>query len=181
MIAQLVLTTTCSNRKQIDICWFFMNDKVKQMWVMMIPHFKSDWSEQNYLCYDWLLNSEIITLQNSWFLWRHQYWPEGHQTLAQFQHHSDNWYSKCFEPKGCPKKNLKYVFWSRGQKSKFQTWSNCAEILHGLVGYQYKLFVFSGPYWFRPILKKYSHFKEKNGYILETKPEQKNCHCAKKF
>ena len=82
---------------------------------------------------------------------------------------------------GVPKKNLKYVFWSRGQKSKFETWSDCTEILQRLVGYQYKLFVFSGPYWFRPILKKYSHFKEKNGYILETKPEQKNCHCAKKF
>ena len=94
-------------------------------------------------------------------LWWPKYWSKGHQTLAQFLFYSDNWYSKCFEPKGCPKKNLKYVFWSRGQKSKFQTWSNCAEILHGLVGYQYKLFVFSGPYWFRPILKKTAILKKK--------------------
>ena len=47
---------------------------------------------------------------------------------------------KCLEPKGCPQKKLKYVFWSRGQKWKFQTWSNCAEILHGFVGSKYKLF-----------------------------------------
>ena len=106
-------------------------------------------------------------------LWRPHYWSKGHQTLAQFLFYSDNWYSKCFEPKGCPKKNLKYVFWSRGQKSKFQTWSNCAEILHGLVGYQYKLFLFSGPYWFRPLFKSYSHFKEKNGYILKLSPPKK--------
>ena len=91
-------------------------------------------------------------------LWWPPYWTKGHQILVQFLFHSDNGYSKCFEPKGCPKKNLKYVFWSRGQKSKFQIWSNCAEILHGLVGYQYKLFVFSGPYWFRSLFKKYSHF-----------------------
>ena len=112
-------------------------------------------------------------------LWWPKYWSEGHQTLAQFLFYSDNWYSKCFEPKGCPKKNLKYVFWSRGQKSKFQTWSNCAEILHGLVGYQYKLFLFSGPYWFRPLFRSYGLFKEKNVNIFEMEPDVKKCHCVK--
>ena len=113
--------------------------------------------------------------------WSFPEWSEGLQVLVQFISDIDNGCYKFWEPKGCPKKNLEHIFWSRGQKSKFQTWSDCAEILHGLVGYQYKLFVFSGPYWFRPLFKKYSHFKEKNGYILETKPPQKNCHCAKEF
>ena len=114
-------------------------------------------------------------------LWRPQYWSEGHQTLAQFLFHSDNWDSECFEPKGCPKKKLRYVFWSRGQKSKFQTWSNCAEILYGLIGYQYKLFLFSGPYCFRSFYLSYGCFQVKNGHILEMKPQQKNCHCAKEL
>ena len=85
-----------------------------------------------------------------------------------------------FFNKGCPKKSLEYVFWSRGQKSKFQTGTKCAEILHGFVGSQYKLFWFSGPYGFRPLFQRYSLFKEKNANILEMEPIMKKCHWAKK-
>ena len=85
-------------------------------------------------------------------------------------------------PKGVPKKikisNLKYVFC---QKSKFQIWSNWAQILYGLVGPLYELFLFSGPYCFRPFYPRYGCFQVKNGHILEMKPQQKNCHCAKEL
>ena len=69
-------------------------------------------------------------------LWRLLDWSQRLQSLAQFLFYSDNGGSESLEPKGCPKKNLEYVFWSRGQKSKFKTWTNFAEILHGLVGPQ---------------------------------------------
>ena len=92
-------------------------------------------------------------------LWSLPECSEGSKILVQFLFYSDNGYSKCFEPKGCPKKNLEHVFWSRGQKSKVQSWSDWSEIFWGVVGPKNKIFLLFEPNYFKPLFPRYGRFK----------------------
>ena len=76
-------------------------------------------------------------------LWSLPEYSEEPKILVQFLIHSDNCYAKCLEPKGFPKKNLEYIFWSRGQKSKLQKWKKCPKKHTKCWAYQkWKTFVF---------------------------------------
>ena len=91
--------------------------------------------------------------------WSLPEWSEGLQILVQFTTGIDNGSYKFWESKGCPQKNLEHVFWSRGQKSKIQSWSDWSEIFRGVVGPKNELFLFFEPYYFRPLFLRYGRFK----------------------
>ena len=107
-------------------------------------------------------------------LWSLQYWSSRLQIDGQFIFHNDNSCPEWVEPKGCPKKIYSILFEAGVKNQKFKIEKMTIILVRNHEDHNYDKILFSGPYWFRPLFKRYGRFKRKNAHILETKLDPKN-------